>query len=505
MVEINFRIESLLSGLAAKLSAKILSGNRDAMRLSNKTIAAANAVKPNYDRTIIKPGIMHIGVGAFHRAHQAVYIDGLLLDQPEWGIIGASLRNADMANALNPQGGAYTLCVNGSERSEYRIIGSILGVVDASTNTEELLEKLVDPATRIVSLTVTEKGYCLDPSTGQLNTKNAEILADLASPSAPRSVPGILVEALRRRKNSDVKAFTVLSCDNLPSNGKTTRAAVVEMARLQDSDLASWIDQNASFPNSMVDRITPAATPEDRIQIAGHTGLEDAAPVITEPFSQWVIEDDFCNGRPKFENAGATMVADVEAFENMKLRMLNGSHSTLAYLGYLKGHQTIADAIGDPELLKLVTDLMTEEVIPILDMPEDIDLYAYRDALISRFQNKSLKHRTWQIAMDGSQKLPQRLLDSARERIHAGEPYQHLAQGIAGWMRYATGIDLNGDPIDVRDPMRDQLGQIGQAYLDNPDELVGHFLAIESIFGTDLSKDQEFRKTIVKAYKDRFA
>lgn len=475
------------------------------MRLNSKTIDDAKAVKPDYDRKTIKPGIVHIGVGAFHRAHQAVYVDDLLAADPEWGIIGASLRNADMANALNPQDGFYTLCVNGSAHSEYRIIGSILGVIDASANSEALLEQLADPAIRIVSLTVTEKGYCLDPATGQLSENHNEISVDLTSPHAPKTVPGILVEALRRRKNSGTEAFTVLSCDNLPNNGNTTRGAVVAMARLQDPDLAMWIEQNASFPNAMVDRITPAVTPQVVTQIEQNTGVQDAAPVITEPFSQWVIEDEFCNGRPKFEDAGATMVADVEAFENMKLRMLNGSHSTLAYLGYLKGHETMADAIADPALLKLVTDMMTNEVIPILNMPANVDLYVYRDALIERFQNKSLKHRTWQIAMDGSQKLPQRLLDSVRENIKAGQRYEGLAQGIAGWMRYATGVDLNGNLIDVRDPMRDQLRQIGEEHLDNPSNLVAAFIQIEAIFGAELSQHADFKQNIVDAYHHHFA
>lgn len=475
------------------------------MRLSSNTLVNANATKPNYDRGKIQPGIVHIGVGAFHRAHQAVYIDDLLASEPKWGIIGASLRNADMANALNPQDGNYTLCVNGSEQSEYRIIGSILDVIDASSNCEALLQQLADPAIRIVSLTVTEKGYCLDPATGRLDQKHSEVNADLASPHAPSTVPGILVEALRRRKNNGIEAFTILSCDNLPNNGRTTRAAVVDMARLLDTNLAAWIEENASFPNSMVDRITPASTAEDNIQIAKHIGLDDAAPVITEPFTQWVIEDNFCNGRPKFEEAGAMMVADVEAFENMKLRMLNGSHSTLAYLGYLKGHETVADAISNPVLSKLVTDMMTIEIIPALDMPKEVDLYAYRDALIERFQNKSLKHRTWQIAMDGSQKLPQRLLDSVRERIKNGEPYECLAQGVAGWMRYATGVDLDGNSIDVRDPMRDQLHQIGQEHLSNPGELVEAFTKIEAIFGTDLSQDLGFKQNITKAYLHHFA
>lgn len=474
------------------------------MRLSSDSLAKANANKPNFDRNSITPGIVHIGVGAFHRAHQAVYVNDLLAAEPDWGIAGASLRSADMANALNPQDGFYTLYINGSEHSERRIIGSILRVIDASADGEALLQQLADPAIRIVSLTVTEKGYCLDPASGQLDEKHSEIITDLANQNAPKTVPGILVEALRRRKDNGIDAFTILSCDNLPNNGRTTRGAVLDMARLQDFHLATWIEQSVSFPNSMVDRITPASTTQDHEQIAKHIGLDDAAPVMTEPFSQWVIEDDFCNGRPRFENAGAMMVADVEAFENMKLRMLNGSHSTLAYLGYLKGHETVADAIEDPELSQLITDLMTTEIIPILDMPIEVDLFAYRDALIERFQNRSLKHRTWQIAMDGSQKLPQRLLDSVRGRIKRGEQYACLAQGIAGWMRYATGIDLNGEPIDVRDPMRDKLQVIGEQHLDDPEQLVSAFIQIEAIFGTDLSVDLAFKKNVLAAYMHHF-
>jgi len=295
--------------------------------------------------------------------------------------------------------------------------------------------------------------------------------------------------------------FTVLSCDNLPENGQTTRGAVVELAQLQDASLGDWIEQEVSFPSTMVDRIVPASTPEDAQMVAALTGLEDAAPVVTEPFVQWVVEDNFCAGRPAFETVGVTMVDDVAPFESMKLRMLNGSHSTLAYLGYLRGHQTVADAIADPELGALIHDMMTLEIIPTLNMPEGTDLFAYRDALIERFRNTALKHRTWQIAMDGSQKLPQRLLDTIRGRIAAGKPFDRLACGVAGWMRYVTGTDFSGNTIDVRDPMAETLRRIGEKYSSDANELVKAYTGIEAIFGKGLVSNEDFIGIVTSAYR----
>ncbi len=469
------------------------------MRLSEKTTASATATQFAFQRGDLKAGIVHLGVGAFHRAHQAVYVDDILSQQPEWAIVGASLRSKTAATALNPQDGLYSLTVNGPSGSRSRIIGSVLEVVDASQKSDVLLNRMVDPAVRIVSLTITEKGYCTDPATGQLDETHKDVAADLSAPAEPRSAMGIIVEALRRRKAAGTGPFTVLSCDNLPENGQVTRYAVLQLARLQDPSLSSWIEQNVTFPSTMVDRIVPATTRDDADAINTRLGVVDAAPVVSEPFCQWVVEDRFCAGRPPWEDAGVTFVADVRPFEEMKLRLLNGSHSTLAYLGYLAGHETVADAIGDARLYSLVHDMMTLEVIPTLDMPDGIDLFAYRDALLQRFANPGLKHRTWQIAMDGSQKLPQRLLSTIRDRLAAGLPIERLATGVAGWMRYVTGTDMAGKPIDVRDPMADELEEVARHAGNDPDSLVRAYVNITPIFGHDLRNEPVFVQAVTQA------
>ncbi|WP_075217717.1 mannitol dehydrogenase family protein [Mongoliimonas terrestris] len=454
--------------------------------------------RPDYDRTAVTPGIVHLGIGAFHRAHQAAYVDALLKDDPSWGIVGASLRSPDTADALNPQDGLYTLAVREDERTEMQVIGSILEVIVAPTALERLLSVMADPRVRIVTLTVTEKGYCHDPATGRLDETHAGIRADLANPTAPTTAPGILVEALARRFAAGVAPFTVLSCDNLPANGRTVKRIVTRFAELRDPALGRHVASAVAFPCAMVDRIVPATTDADRATVTAALGTEDAWPVMTEPFTQWVVEDNFPTGRPKLETVGVEMVADVEPFELMKLRMLNGSHSTLAYLGYLAGYETVADVMADPAFAALVTDLMTEEVMPTVDVP-GIDLGAYRDALVRRFRNRGLKHRTWQIAMDGSQKLPQRLLGTIRARRAAGASIDRLALGVAAWMAYVRGIDEKGQPIDVRDPLSGRLRLIADAAGTDADALASGLLAVTDVFGTDLPADPTFRSAVTAA------
>jgi len=449
---------------------------------------------PDYDRGTITPGIVHLGIGAFHRAHMAVYVDDLLKDFPDWGIIGASLRRPDTKEALEPQDGLYTVAVRDASGTHPRVIGSILRVLDANTQREELLELMASPSIRIVSLTVTEKGYCHDPATGELDQRHPDIAHDLANPTAPKSAPGMLVEALARRKAAGIAPFAVMSCDNLPSNGATVKRIVSKFAALRDAALGEWMGQVA-FPGTMVDRIVPSTTDADRAMIAELTGVEDAWPIMTEPFTQWVIEDDFPQGRPPFETVGAQLVRDVEPFERMKLRMLNGSHSTMAYLGYLAGYEYISDVMGDDNFVALIHGLMTEEAMPTLDMP-GVDLGAYRDQLLERFRNPALKHRTWQIAMDGSQKLPQRLLGTIRDRLDAGLPFERLGLGVAAWMRYVVGIDENGDTIDVRDPLAMRMMAIAADAIDDAEELYIGLAALTEVFGTDLAENQTFGETV---------
>jgi fructuronate reductase len=466
-------------------------------RLSNTTLTqvAQRSRVPDYDRAKVTPGIVHLGIGAFHRAHMAVYVDDLLAQDPSWGIIGASLRRPDTKEALEPQDGLYTIAVRDAAGTHPRVIGSILRVMDANTEREELLSLMADPAVRIVSLTVTEKGYCHDPATGELDQKHPDIVHDLANPTTPKSAPGMLVEALARRKVAGVAPFTVMSCDNLPNNGETAKRIVTKFAALRDAELGEWVKQVA-FPSTMVDRIVPSTTDADRAEVAGLIGAEDAWPIMTEPFTQWVIEDHFPGGRPAFEAVGAQMVKDVEPFEHMKLRMLNGSHSTMAYTGYLGGYEYIAEVMGDAAYVKLIHGLMTEEAMPTLHMP-GVDLSAYRDQLLERFRNPALKHRTWQIAMDGSQKLPQRLLGTIRDRLKAGQGIERLALGVAAWMRYVTGVNEDGSDIDVRDPHALKMHAIAAGAGDDPEALFEGLVALTEVFGTDLAGNAVFRAAVV--------
>ncbi|MBO0902026.1 mannitol dehydrogenase family protein [Jiella sonneratiae] len=469
-------------------------------RLSLQTLDAlpATAARPAYDPRRVTPGIVHLGVGAFHRAHQAVYLDDLLAGDPQWGIVGASLRRADMRDALQPQDDLFTVAVRSGEGTSLRVVGSIRQILVAPEDPQALLAAMCDPAIRIVSLTVTEKGYCHDPATGDLNPDHPDVKADLDNPQAPTSAPGLLVEALRRRRAANVVPFTVMPCDNLPANGPTVHRIMTQYAGLLDGDLARFVERDVAVAGTMVDRIVPATTDADTAEITAALGLSDAWPVVTEPFTQWVIEDRFPTGRPAFETVGAEMVADVEPFERMKLRMLNGSHSTLAYLGYLAGYQTVSETMADPAFERLVRRMMTDEIMPTLKMP-GTDLTGYRDALIARFHNPALRHRTWQIAMDGSQKLPQRFLGTVRDRLAAGAPIDRLALGIAGWMRYVTGTDEKGAPIEVKDPLAGRLKAIADAAGRDPGRLAEAYLGVGEVFGRDLGNDPAFAGPVTRA------
>ena len=468
-------------------------------RLSMQTLAAlpATVARPAYDRARITPGIVHLGIGAFHRAHQAVVIDDRLnAGETSWGIIGASLRSPDTRDALNPQDGLYTLAVRSAAPPQYRLIGSISDVLVAPEDPEALLGRLADPAIRIVSLTVTEKGYCHDPATGTLNEDHPDVRHDLTA-ALPRSAPGYLVEALARRRKAGLKPFTVLCCDNLPSNGATVKRVLTRFATLRDPDLGRWLADELACPSTMVDRIVPATTDEDRAQVSQALGLIDAWPVMAEPFWQWVVEDHFPTGRPDLAASGVELVKDVAPFELMKLRLLNGSHSTLAYLGYLSGRETIADAVGRDVLHKVVSRLMEEATVTLKPLP-GFDLDAYKASLLDRFANPALRHRTWQIAMDGSQKLPPRLVAISRDRLARGLDVGVAALGIAAWMRYVAGPDEAGQPIDVRDPMADRLKALAAGAGGDPAKLAKALLGVEAIFGADLPADPRFSAEVAR-------
>ena len=476
-------------------------------RLSDATLSGLpSAVRqPAYDRSQVRTGIVHLGIGNFHRAHQAVYTDEALeAGDLGWGITGASLRSTETRDALGPQDGLYAIEVKDGETDELRVIGSITRVLVAPEDPAALLAALVDPAIRIVTLTVTEKGYCHAPATGELDEAHPDIRHDLAEPGRPRSAPGFLVEALARRRAAGTAPFAVLSCDNLPANGRTTARVVARLAALRDPDLGRFVEREVAFPSSMVDRIVPATTEADRERISGRLGVQDAWPIATEPFTQWVIEDRFPAGRPDWAASGATFVEDVEPFELMKLRLLNGSHSTLAYLGYLAGHETVADAMADGGIAAVVRGLMDREAGPTLPALPGFDLDGYKASLIRRFRNPALRHRTWQIAMDGTQKLPQRLLATARERLLATAPIPLLALGVAAWMRYATGIDEGGREIDLRDPLAAELRARAARAGRDPEALARSLLELDQVFGRDLPADPLFVGPVVAALRRLF-
>ncbi|AUH34343.1 mannitol dehydrogenase family protein [Paracoccus tegillarcae] len=431
-------------------------------------------------------GIVHLGLGAFFRAFGCVYIaDAMASGGGDWGIVGVSLRSPDTRNALSPQGWAYNSVTLGPDGEKARVIEVLNDVLVAPKNPEAVLSAMADPGVKIVTLTVTEKGYCHNPATGRLNADHPDIRHDLED-ALPVSAVGYLVRALQRRRDAGLAPFTVLTCDNLPENGKLVRGLVLDFARLLDPSLASWIEAETRFPSTMVDRITPATTDADIARVEELTGRHDAAPVMHEPFAQWAVEDDFVGGeRPDLAAAGAEMVSDVTAHEHMKLRMLNGTHSSLAYTGYLAGHETIAATVADPVYADFVRQLWSE-IIPTVEAPSGVSLDAYADALFDRYANPAVRHRTWQIAMDGSQKLPQRLLGTLRENLDAGRASPALYLAVAAWMRYVGGIDEAGGAIEVKDPLAAHLRELSDA-ADTPADTVAALLAVDDIFPPELA------------------
>jgi fructuronate reductase len=478
------------------------------LRLSFSTVdrLPPSVRRPRYDLASVRVGVVHLGIGAFHRAHQAVYLDDRLsAGERDWAVCGASLRSAETAEALEPQDGLYTVAVRSGEGERLRVVGSVRRLLVAPADPAALLDAMADPAVRIVSLTVTEKGYCHDPATGELNEAHPDIRADLADPARPRSAPGFLVEALRRRRAAGLPPFAVLSCDNLPANGETCARVLARLAALRDPDLGRFVAGEVSCPSTMVDRIVPATTDADREAVSAALRVRDAWPVLAEPFTQWVIADRFPAGRPHLEESGAELVADVAPYELMKLRLLNGSHSTLAYLGYLAGHETVADTVADPDFARLIRGLMDEEVTPTLPLPPGAGLPGYKAALLARFANPALKHRTGQIAMDGSQKLPQRLLGTVRDRLRVGAPIDRLALGVAGWMRFVTGRDENGRPIAVQDPLARRLQSLADGAGPVAERLVPALLGVREIFGEDLEQDERFVGAVTAQLSRLFA
>ncbi|MDX2238221.1 MAG: mannitol dehydrogenase family protein [Hyphomonadaceae bacterium] len=470
------------------------------MRLSDATLHRAPPAvrRPAYDRAAMACGVVHLGVGAFHRAHQAaVFDDALAAGDRRWGVLGASLRNAHVRDQLAPQDGLYTLRVLDGDRADDRIIGALRDVIVAPHDPAGLIAAMRSPDVHLVTLTITEKGYCLDPASGALRVDDPDIRHDAAHRHAPRTALGFLVAALAARRADGAAPFTVMSCDNLPHNGDRTRSAVVGMARLQDRDLAAWIADAVRFPNAMVDRIAPATTPDDIAALRATLGLDDLATIKTEPFLHWVIEDRFSGPRPDFATPGVQITRDVAPWEAAKLRLLNGAHSALAYLGALAGHETVAEAIAAPGFGALV-DALWDEAETTLSPPADLDIAAYRAALKRRFANSALRHRLRQIAMDGSQKLPQRLLETARARLRSDRPIAALALAIAGWMRWQIGRDERGAAFVVDDPLAARTAAL-IAGAGAPAAMAQALMTLQDVFGADLPQSQAFRAAVTAA------
>jgi len=448
--------------------------------LTNATLGdhADRISVPSYDRAALTPAIVHIGVGGFHRAHQAVYLDQLAERgiTTDWGVIGVALRRPDMKDALDPQDGLFTVVERGEE-DDARVVGSIVAMLHAPRQPEAVLDALTDPRTRIVTLTITGNGYHVDTETGELEDDD-DVRADLAEPARPTTALGYLTEALQRRRDAGTPPFTVLSCDNVPDNGTTACRAVLAFAQRRDADLAGWIEREVAFPSTMVDRITPE-TSDEAHDLVGGFGVEDRWPVVTEPFSQWIVEDRFCNGRPPLEEVGVQFVDDVEPYERMKKRLLNGSHSALGYVGYLLGHRDTAGAMADPLVRRYLERLMGAEIAPLLPPVPGIDLGEYRETLLERFSNDKVGDQLARLCGRGSTKVPAYLLPSIVEARQQGRPHELLTLAVAAWVRYLSGVDLEGREIAIKDARLDELQPLAVEGGTDPEPL----MAESRVFG----------------------
>jgi len=461
--------------------------------MTQRLTRPADAPKPGI-------GVVHLGLGAFFRAHGALYLEEAMAKSGgDWGVLGVSLRNPGLRDRLAPQDYAYTACELGPGGETLRIGTAVQTMLVAPEDPDAVLAAMADPGVKIISLTVTEKGYCHAPSTGKLDFSHPDIAADLADPARPVSAPGFLCRALDRRRNAGIPPFTVLCCDNLPENGHMLRGIVLDLASIMDEALARWIEAECAFPCTMVDRIVPATTDADIERLAQRTGVYDAAPVMHEPYRQWVIEDRFVgNDKPDLAAVGVELVEDVRPYEHMKLRCLNGTHSAIAYLGYLAGAETVSEAVARPALAGFIRHLWENEIIPVLTPPPGVDLADYADALMARYANPGIRHRTWQIAMDGSLKLPQRLLGSIAENIAAGRKPKGLFLAIAAWLRYVAGTGEAGRPIDVRDPMAARLKAVWDDN-DTAPEIVAGFLSLKEVFPENLAGDVVMQAGLIEA------
>jgi mannitol 2-dehydrogenase len=467
--------------------------------LNQANLGSLSIPVPSYDRSQVKVGIVHFGVGGFHRAHQAMYLDQLMEQGKalDWGICGVGVMPFDlkMKEAMQSQDCLYTLVLKASDGSwEPRIIGSIVQYLYAPDHPDAVIEKMADPETRIVSLTVTEGGYNFHPVTGEFDDTNPAVQADLAPGAVPATTFGLITEALVRRRARGIEPFTVMSCDNIQGNGQMAQEVFVAFARLRDPELGEWVEGNVRFPNSMVDRITPVTTDEDRAQISERFGVEDAWPVVCEPFTQWALEDYFSFGRPPLEDVGVQVVPDVMPYELMKLRLLNASHQALCYFGYLAGYRLVHEVAQDQLFANFLLDYMNLEATPTLAPVPGIDLDAYKHQLIERFSNAAVRDTVARLCAESSDRIPKWLLPVVRENLTAGRDVTLSAAIVASWARYAEGVDEQGEPIKVVDRLADTLQQIAARQREDPLAFVKN----QELFG-DLAAEPAFTEPYLNA------
>ncbi|MBN9222246.1 MAG: mannitol dehydrogenase family protein [Mesorhizobium sp.] len=461
----------------------------------------ASVAKPAYDRARLEAGMAHLGVGAFHRCHQAEYTDDLLArDFGSWGIVGINIRPPHLADTLGRQGGLYTRLIRENDRVEARVIGSIVRVVDSQVSAAPALEVLAAPDIELVTMTVTEKGYCHIPSTGELDLAHPDIVHDLAHPETPRSVPGMLTRALDLRRATHGRPLTLLSCDNIPANGLILGNVVRTLAERRGAGLVDWIAANATFPSAMVDRIAPAVTQADIDSVEQRYGYRDGAVAVGEPFRQWVIEKKFAGRMPRWDLVGATLVDDVTPFEHLKMRVLNGAQTTLATLGVLAGLEHTFNAIADPLLSVFVRRMLVEETLPTLEPVPGMDPSAYVEQSLGRLKNTAIRHRNHQIATDGSQKIVQRLLNPIRDRLATGQDIALLPVPVAGWMAYLILASARfGGRWPVSDPYAEKVAAIADATGNDAQALASAILAIDTIFDPGLAANDRFRAAVTSA------
>ncbi|KAH7304233.1 mannitol dehydrogenase domain-containing protein [Stachybotrys elegans] len=457
---------------------------------------------PTYDRNDVKEGIVHVGVGGFHRAHLAVYIDQLLQKHGEntWAICGVGLRpnDAAMRDALGGQDHLYTVIERSAKGSEAKVVGSINSFLFAPDDRQAVIDKMAHPDTHIVSMTITESGYYYNENTHQLQAEHPDIQHDVSNDTDPISIFGFLYLALAKRHAQGLKPFTVLSCDNMQKNGSITRHMLESFARLRNPDLAKWIADEGAFPNSMVDRITPSTSQTDIQSLADNFGIDDAWPVVTEPFMQWVIEDKFCDGRPSFEKVGVQVVEDVhnvEQFEKHKLRLLNASHSAMAYGGQLAGFKYVHEVMEHPIYNKFVWQMMQDEVKPLLPEIPGVDIDKYCHTLMERFSNPTIMDQIPRVALNASGKIPQFIMPSIAEAIWTTRPFRRLCFVAAAWFQYINGVDDKGNAFEVDDPMREELQALAKAGGTEPHKI----LSVKMLFGDDLRNDKRFTDEVTTA------